>query len=145
MKYKLILLVLTLCLFAVAPVVAQWDEEIEGAGKPGHIPMFTGYHKIGNSPIFESNGNIGIGTTTPLFPVHVFSNNTVPPPGHDSPIALFVETPAELTSGQCGSCAIIGIEGLVSAGSSGINVIGVQGVTYSPSGVGVLGNHPVVN
>ena len=50
-----------------------------------------------------------------------------------------METPAAVNS-ACASCAIIGIEGLASSASG--NVIGVDGVTFSEQGVGVLGNRP---
>ena len=114
-------------------------QSVTGSGSTNKIPMFTGSTTIGDSVIAESNGNIGIGTTTPLFPLHIFSNSTYPPPGQDFPVSLFVETPASVNS-VCASCGIIAIEGLASAGSG--NVTGVDGVTFSPDGVGVLGNHP---
>jgi hypothetical protein len=124
----------------LAAMTSIQAEEISGAGTPNYIPKFTGPHRVGNSTIFQgSNGNIGIGTTAPLFPLHVFSNNTFPPPGQDFPVTLFVETDASVNS-VCAACAIIGIEGLAGAASG--NVIGVDGVTFSPDGVGVLGNHP---
>ena len=135
---------LILCLCVTATTVAQIsshpkDDEIGGAGKPNFIARFSGTHKIANSSIFQStSGNVGIGTMAPLFPVHVLSNNTLPPLGQDFPVALFVETSASANTGPCPSCAIIGIEGLASAGSG--NVIGVDGVTYSSAGNGVLGN-----
>lgn len=133
------MVIATLCLILASTASAQtFCEEIGGGGTSNSIAMFTGRCKVGNSSIFQSpNGNIGIGTTTPLFPLHVFSNNTFPPPGQDFPVALFVETPASVNS-VCANCAIIGVEGLTSA-NSGL-VIGVDGVTFSDEGVGVLGN-----
>jgi len=71
--------IVTLCLFAGATAFAQ--EEIEGAGTPGYVPVFTGY-KIGNSNIFESNGNIGIGSTFPPVPLYVYSTSPVGPAGY---------------------------------------------------------------
>jgi len=133
---------LVLCSCFASLVAAQ----VTGSGTAGTIPEFVGNSTtIGNSPIVDFNGNIGIGTTAPLFPLHIFSNNTVPTPPQDSPVTLFVETPASVNSGTCSSCPIIGIEGLASTSKPGANVIGVNGVTFSPSGIGVLGNHPVVD
>jgi hypothetical protein len=129
---------LIFCLCLTATAAAQ--EEIEGAGTPNFIARFSGTDRIANSNIFQSptTGNIGIGTTAPLFPLHVFSNSTLPPPGQDRPVALFVETPTSVNS-VCADCGIIAIEGLASAGSGSVS--GVQGVTFSSDGVGVVGNH----
>ena len=38
---------------------------IKGRGATGRVPKFTGPGTIGNSSIFETEGNVGIGTTTP--------------------------------------------------------------------------------
>jgi hypothetical protein len=141
MKYRLLCaLVLCPCFALVAPA-----QTVIGSGTTNTVAKFTDSSTIGNSAISETGGNVGIGTTAPLFPLHIFSDNTVPPPGQNSPITLFVETPTSVNTGSCSTCAIIGIEGLVSTTSPGASVIGVQGATFSPSGVGVLGNHPVVD
>lgn len=157
MKWKLSI-ILILCGLTVVPAPAQTqpsnptnvanppDWILVGHGTAGTIPRFVAPYKLADSDIIQSStGNIGIGTSAPLFPLHIFSNNTVPPPGQSSPITLFVETPASVNTGSCSGCAIIGIEGLASTATPGANVIGVQGVTFSPSGIGVLGNHPVVD
>src|ERR1700745_1323134 len=54
--------------------------DLSGRGTAKHLTKFCGSHTVGNSGIVESGGNIGIGTAVPLYPVHVFSTNTVPPP-----------------------------------------------------------------
>jgi hypothetical protein len=125
----------TLCLLAAVSAFPQ--EEIEGAGEPGYLPVFTGHHQIADSSVFQLGSNVGIGTTSPLYPLHIFSNNTFPPPGRDFPVTLFAETDASVNS-VCPACAIIGIEGLAGAGSG--FVIGVDGVTFSAGGIGVEGN-----
>jgi len=38
---------------------------ISGSGTTGYIPMFTGATSIENSAVYQFNGNIGIGTSTP--------------------------------------------------------------------------------
>jgi hypothetical protein len=121
------------------PVHLEDNGAIHGSGTVNFIPRFTGPRALGVSNIFQSpGGNIGIGTTDPRFPVHVFSNRFLPPSGQDFPVALFVES-----SGASDLTNVIGIEGLASAGS-GRN-IGVDGVTYSPEGNGVLGNQPLTD
>lgn len=47
-----------------------WSERnlinpVTGTGTANYLPKFTGASSIDNSVIYESNGNIGIGTTTP--------------------------------------------------------------------------------
>lgn len=61
MKRFIVLLVLfTVCF---APLV--WAQSITGSGTPNTIPQFVSPSTIGDSPIFQSSGNIGIGTNTP--------------------------------------------------------------------------------
>src|SRR6516225_1368993 len=123
-----ILAVVTLCLFAAAAALAQ--EEIVGAGTPGYVPLFTGYHKVGNSNILQSpSGNVGIGWPTPQYPLQIFTN--------DLPIALYVQAQASVND-ACASCRVDAIFGFAGA-SSGI-VTGVNGQTLSPQGIGVIGN-----
>ena len=123
-----ILAVVTLCLFAAAAALAQ--EEIVGAGTPGYVPLFTGYHKVGNSNILQSpDGNIGIGTTTPVWPLHIVSTRSVGAGGYP-PIALWSESTAPDTWG--------GVYAVASAGTG--YTIALNGEAYSPNGTGVVGS-----
>ena len=71
MKYKSIV-TLIFCAPLTVTGLSQ-DNEISGKGTPNFIARFSGTHRISNSTVFQStNGNVGIGTTIPLFPLHVF-------------------------------------------------------------------------
>lgn len=124
----------TLCVALASTASAQTScEEIGGGGTPGYIPQFTRTCKIGNSNIFQSStGNIGIGTTNPLFPL-VVTNATG-----------FYNTPAELFVETVGSDpATAAIRGLASTATTGFATFGVEGVTFNPGGIGINGNHAV--
>jgi len=45
---------------------------VTGTGTANTIPLFTGSATLGNSNITQSNGNVGIGTTTPANPLNVY-------------------------------------------------------------------------
>jgi hypothetical protein len=98
----------------VGPTLAQTSgnssgDDLSGRGTAKHLTKFTGTHTVGNSGVVESGGNIGIGTTAPVYPVHVFSTNTVPPPNGQCCVAVtsFVENAASSDSNT-----VIAFEGL---------------------------------
>ena len=62
---RIVLAVLSAVLSSVA--VAQ----VTGSGTTNQVPKFTGATTIGNSAITESNGNVGIGTTSPAAKLYV--------------------------------------------------------------------------
>jgi hypothetical protein len=109
---------------------------ITGNGKKGYLPKFAGSSQINDSNLFQaSTGDIGIGTATPFFPLHILSGSTIQQ--GQVPTSLFVENQATSDTDNA-----IAISGLASAGSG--SVFGVLGTTYSPGGIGVFGNYPGV-
>jgi hypothetical protein len=124
-------LMLTLCLASLG-----WSQAITGKGTTNTIPQFTSPTSIGNSPIVQFNGNIGIGNPTARFPLDIFGGFGSPSPSFPGPILVLGEL-RDTTDNA------VAVEGLASA-TSGV-VFGVEGTTYSPAGVGVLGNHATDN
>ncbi len=127
--------VLFFCVTIVAAALGQAPTPVFGSGTTNFVPKFVAPNRVGNSIIFQSaSGNVGIGTQSPLFPVHIFSNNSVPPAGQCCPISFFVENPS-----SADGTSVIALEGLASAGSGSVQ--GVNGTTFSPGGIGVFGSN----
>lgn len=132
MKVKIALAV-ALCLIAAVSAFAQKVDDIVGVGTTNYIPLFTGSHRIGNSNIFQNGGKIGIGTTTPGFPVHILNNNLVAPPG-EAPSAFAVETAA-----QSDSETVAAIQGLATSTTGG-GATAILGTAYGSNSIGLFGN-----
>jgi hypothetical protein len=50
------------------------DWELNGTGTSNYVPKFTDLNTIGNSQIYDTDTNVGIGTTTPQSLLHVFGH-----------------------------------------------------------------------
>lgn len=59
--------------------VSAAAQTVTGGGTTNTVPVFTGTSTVGNSPISVSNGNVGIGTTSPAstLDVHGMMQSTV--------------------------------------------------------------------
>jgi hypothetical protein len=60
MKIRLFANILVLCLL-ILPSAAQ----VSGSGTANFVPRWTNSTALGNSLLFQANGMVGIGTTTP--------------------------------------------------------------------------------
>lgn len=49
--------------------------QVTGSGTTSQVPKFTGATTVGNSAITDSNGSVGIRTTSPIAPLHVLAGN----------------------------------------------------------------------
>jgi len=68
MKNKSLLWASWMALGVAAVVHAQ---TVMGSGTTDSVPVFTGTSTVGNSPISVSGNNVGIGTTNPIYSLHV--------------------------------------------------------------------------
>lgn len=56
--------------------IAATSTGVGGSGTTNYIPRFTAATTLGNSAIFQSGTNLGIGTTSPTSPLHLDVNNS---------------------------------------------------------------------
>jgi hypothetical protein len=130
---------------------------VTGKGTKNYVPLWTGAAMLGNSTIYETGGNVGVGTKTPQAELDVVGAGvrgiqaTVPgTQAAISGIATAVKGGATGVYGQTSDPGGNAVFGLNNATTGGIGVIGqssatsgssygVYGATASTSGVGMLG------
>lgn len=128
-------LVFCSCFASLAPA-----QNVTGSGAAGTIPEFNSSTMIGNSPIVDFNGNIGIGTTTPDAALQVVNQSTSLTPFGLQPYAVY----GSVANNQWFSSALRGDAngGGLNTGVIGVDVAsngeggggGVMGVTFSNQG-----------
>ena len=126
---------LTLCLLATTTAFAQDQEEIGGFGTPNYIPVFTGSHRVGNSVMYQSNGNIGINSLNPdaKFEVKDFRDFDATGQGPNAVFGL-------VTCRAVANIACAGVRGDANEISLGaIGVIGNNFASDAQGGGGVFG------
>jgi hypothetical protein len=124
---------LSLVAFAHGQIASNAAPVVMGQGTPTYLPVWTSHNRIGNSILFQADGDIGLGTTTPFAKLDVESNGTIGIWGATSSTAPF----ATGVSGQSASPSGNGVVGEATS-STGINN-GVFGRSASTSGNGVGG------
>jgi hypothetical protein len=117
---------LLICLGVVAVALAQ----VGGTGTTNTIAQFTSPTTLGDSPIINFNGSIGIGSATPTDQLEVISSTTTVPAGRFGPAAIF-------TNATGSSLGTAGIRAWASSFSG--STFGVDGEAFSPNGSGVIG------
>ena len=131
---------------------------VTGSGTKNYVPIWTGAATLGDSTIYETGGNVGVGTKTPKATVDVVSAGTLGIQATVSGtqaaiagIATAVKGGTTGVYGQSSDPAGNAVFGLDNATTGGIGVIGqskatsgssfgVLGQSSSTSGTGVAGN-----
>ena len=133
MKSKIPILILIVLSIAIAlaqtstgttntsPTVETERHEISGQGTPNYIPIWIGGRTLGNSVMFQSGGEVGVGTTSPQAALDVAGSGPTAIQG------ITFNTGSNST----------GVHG-VASGTSGF-ATGVVGESSSPGGDGVFG------
>jgi hypothetical protein len=102
------------CLMSFVIGAAAQTTVTTSGGTTNAVPVFTGSSTVGNSVITQSDGNVGIGTTSPSVPLSIVYSNS----SYGGGISL--ENTSTATE------ALVGVELLNSSGTS------LGGFNYSP-------------
>jgi len=77
MKVCLVVVSFLSGLVCVAQTSAQVPAGVTGAGTKNFVPVWTGASTLGNSLIYETGGNVGVGTKTPKAAVDIVGKGTL--------------------------------------------------------------------
>jgi len=113
------------------------NSQVTGSGTKNFIPLWTGATALGNSVLYQNGSNIGIGTKSPVAPLHAVTTSA-------SGYAILGQnaSTSETTFpvGVVGfAAAQMGIGVYGDATSTTGAAVGTTGVTVSPEGIGVEG------
>jgi hypothetical protein len=130
---------------ASAPAGTLPPAGVTGKGTKDFVPLWTGTTALGNSLIYQTGGNLGIGTKTPKAAVDVASTNALgiqaTVPGTQAAISGIATATKGSTTGVYGQSSDPGgnaVFGMDKATTGGIGVIGQSNAT-SGSSYGVYG------
>ncbi len=118
---------------------------IQGSGTTNYVPLWTNASTLSSSVIFQSDGNLGIGTTSPQVPLDVTAVSESAIAGRTSSNSAYgvygvnysTSGPSVGVWGEAGSPSGSGVFGHNDSPSGPAS--GVEGQSLSPSGTGVFG------
>jgi hypothetical protein len=109
---------------AILFCVSMAHAQVTGSGTKDYVPLWSGTTKLGNSEIFQTGGDVGIGTKKPDAKLDVVTTSTT--------------LPAISGSTASSTNYVSAISGVATANTGATE--GVQGSVDSPNGYGVFGN-----
>ena len=134
---------------------------VNSIGTPGHLAKFkatalqnpTLADIVGDSSAVQFEGKIGIGTLSPITPLHVVASLNIDAiKGESAPSSI--GRSGFLGHGPASSAAVVGISNSIQSGSGGVKGVdspfsdrgqGVYGVSHSEFGAGVRGEASGMN
>jgi len=126
--------------FVVAFSLSSAYAQITGSGTTNTVPMWTNSKVLGNSGIFQTGGNVGIGTKTPESRLEVVSQSTTLGAITGSANATSGFSPGVFGTTASSTQFATAVYGLATATTGG--AFGVYGVSNSPNGTAVQGYAP---
>jgi hypothetical protein len=120
---------------------------VGGSGKLHFIPIWTSSTTLGNSVIFQDDGNIGVGTKSPGAKLTAVSPGTTIKGSSSGAggIGVFGHATSKIGNGTgvfglTASPGAAGVVGVANVGGTGLVPTGVYGQSSDPNGDGVGGN-----
>jgi hypothetical protein len=112
------------------------DTKVGGSGTAGFVARWVGVRTLGNSALFQKNGNVGIGTAAPLGLLHV-NGLTQIGPGTTTPAGMLG---VASTSENLAGLSAAGFPGALTS-TEGVHGFGADAVAFQNyfAGAGVIG------
>ena len=121
---------------------------LSGTGKKNYIPLWLSASKLGSSILFQTGGNVGVGTTTPAATLDVNGTSNVEADNVGQAVTitqnnvngngLIATAPFVALAGTATNSSGVGVSGSATATGVGAST-GVGGSASTDSGVGVSG------
>src|SRR5208282_3701467 len=121
---------------------------VSGTGKKNYIPLWLSASKLGSSILFQTGGNVGVGTTTPAATLDVNGTSNVEADNVGQAVTitqnnvngngLIATAPFVALAGTATNSSGVGVSGSATATGVGAST-GVGGSASTDSGVGVSG------
>jgi hypothetical protein len=127
-----------LCALAILFCASVAYGQVTGSGTKDYVPLWTGTTALGDSGIYQTSGNVGIGTKKPDAKLQAVTTSKTTPAITGSANATSGTAYGVFGTTASSTNYTAAIFGLATASTG--NTVGAQGNSSSPNGYGVFGN-----